>query len=84
MRDKRCVVPYIVSTERGIRDDPRVRELLDAIRERADAIVPFPKTEKATLAVVKGASILDVDVRLRDAYVELALTTAKTLARGAA
>jgi MinD-like ATPase involved in chromosome partitioning or flagellar assembly len=84
MRDKPCIVPYIVSTERGIRDDPKVRGMLDAIRERGAAIVPFPKTEKATLAVVKGASILDVDARLRDAYVDLALATAKTLARGAA
>lgn len=84
MRDKPCIVPYIVSTERGIRDDPKVRGMLDAIHERGASIVPFPKTEKATLAVVKGASILDVDVRLRDAYVDLALVTAKTLARGAA
>jgi cellulose biosynthesis protein BcsQ len=82
MRQKAAVVPYIVSTERGIRDHPKVLELLDQIRERAVAVVPFPRTEKATLAVVQGASVLDVDTRLRNAYIDLASTVARVLVRG--
>ena len=82
MRQKAAVVPYIVSTERGIRDHPKVLDLLDQIRERAVAVVPFPRTEKATLAVVQGASVLDVDIRLRNAYIDLASTVARVLVRG--
>lgn len=83
MRSKTAVVPYIVSTERGIREDPRVLELLEQIGGRSAAVIPFPKTEKATLAIVKGTSILDVDTRLRNAFIELASATAGILARGA-
>jgi cellulose biosynthesis protein BcsQ len=81
MRNKTAVVPYIVSTERGIREDPQVLDLLQQIRSRAAAVVPFPKTEKATLAVVKGTSILDVDPRLRNAYLDLATVVARILVR---
>ncbi len=82
MRQKAAIVPYIVSTERGIRDHPKVLDLLDHIREQAVAVVPFPRTEKATLAVVQGASVLDVDTRLRNAYIDLASTVARVLVRG--
>ena len=82
MRQKTAIVPYIVSTERGIRDHPKVLDLLDQIREHAVAVVPFPRTEKATLAVVQGASVLDVDIRLRNAYIDLASTVARVLVRG--
>ncbi|MBO0708734.1 MAG: hypothetical protein J2P44_10245, partial [Candidatus Dormibacteraeota bacterium] len=82
MQQKAAIVPYIVSTERGIRDHPKVLDLLDQIREHAVAVVPFPRTEKATLAVVQGASVLDVDTRLRNAYIDLASTVARVLARG--
>lgn len=82
MQQKAAIVPYIVSTERGIRDHPKVLDLLDQIRERAVAVVPFPRTEKATLAVVQGASVLDVDTRLRNAYIDLASTVARVLVRG--
>ncbi|MGH7922628.1 MAG: ParA family protein, partial [Candidatus Dormibacteraceae bacterium] len=82
VRQKAAIVPYIVSPERGIRDHPKVLELVDQIRERAVAVVPFPKTEKATLAVVKGASVLDVDTRLRNAYIDLASAVARVLVRG--
>lgn len=81
MRQKAAVVPYIVSTEKGIRDHPKVIDLLDQIRARAVAVVPFPKTEKATLAVVKGTSVLDVDARLRNAYIDLAAVVARILVR---
>jgi cellulose biosynthesis protein BcsQ len=81
MRQKTVVVPYIVSTEKGIRDHPKVIDLLDRIRSRSAAVVPFPKTEKATLAVVKGASVLDVDTRLRNAYIDLAAVVARILVR---
>jgi MinD-like ATPase involved in chromosome partitioning or flagellar assembly len=79
MRFKTAVVPYIVSPEKGIREDPRVLELLNRIRDRTAALVPFPKTEKATLAIVKGTSVLDVDTRLRNAYIELASSVARVL-----
>ncbi len=82
MRQKAAIVPYIVSGERGIRDHPKVLDLLEQIRERAVAVVPFPRTEKATLAVVQGASVLDVDTRLRNAYIDLASTVARVLVRG--
>lgn len=82
MRKKAAIVPYIVSTERGIRDHPKVLELLDEIRQHSIAVVPFPRTEKATLAVVRGASVLDVDTRLRSAYIDLAATVARVLVRG--
>jgi hypothetical protein len=84
MSRKKALVPYIVSPERGIREDPGVLELLHRIRQRSAGLVPFPKTEKATLAVVKGTSILDVDSRLRNAFIDLAGTVARLLVRSPA
>ena len=82
LRGKPIVVAYIVSPEPGIRDDPNVLQLLQGIRRGSRAIVPFPKTEKATLAVVKGTSILDVEPGLRNAFIELATTVARVLVQG--
>ncbi|MGH7869869.1 MAG: hypothetical protein ACREP9_20105, partial [Candidatus Dormibacteraceae bacterium] len=79
MRDKPAVVPYIVSPERDIRENRGVQGLLEQIGHRAAAVVTFPKTEKATLAVVQGSSILEVDAALCQAYVELATVVARTL-----
>src|SRR5436190_1434383 len=73
------IVPYVRSTLRGVRDDPRVRRTLDEIRSRVLAVVEIPKNEKATLAIVKGQPITEVDSGLRDAYVTLALTVARAL-----
>ncbi|HEX4216182.1 MAG TPA: hypothetical protein VIA06_22910 [Candidatus Dormibacteraeota bacterium] len=82
LRAKPVVVAYIVSPEPGIREDPNVLRLLQGIRRGSRAIVPFPKTEKATLAVVKGTSILDVETSLRNAFIELASTVARVLVEG--
>jgi MinD-like ATPase involved in chromosome partitioning or flagellar assembly len=81
MRGKVTVVPYIASPERGIREDPAVVDLLQQLQTQAAAVIPFPKTERATLAVVKGTSILEVDSRLRQAFIDLAGTVARILAR---
>jgi MinD-like ATPase involved in chromosome partitioning or flagellar assembly len=75
------IVPYVRSTLRGVRDDPRVRRTLDEIRTRVLAVVEIPKNEKATLAIVKGQPITEVDSGLRDAYVTLAMTVARALTR---
>jgi len=45
------------------------------------AVVEIPKNERATLAIVKGQPITEVDARLRDAYIELAMTVARALQR---
>jgi hypothetical protein len=44
-------------------------------------VVEIPKNERATLAIVKGQPITEMDPALRDAYVNLAMTVAHTLAR---
>jgi cellulose biosynthesis protein BcsQ len=75
------IVPYVRSSLRSIRDDPGVRGLLELVRERVLAVVEIPKNEKATLAIVKGQPITEVDASLRDAYVDLAMTVARTLQR---
>jgi cellulose biosynthesis protein BcsQ len=75
------IVPYVRSSMRSIRDDPGVRGLLELVRERVLAVVEIPRNEKATLAIVKGQPITDVDASLRDAYVDLAMTVARTLQR---
>ena len=74
------VVPYVRSTLREVRQDPGVRAMLDAIRARVVAIVEVPRNERATLAIVKGQPITEVDAGLRNAYVELAMTVARALA----
>ncbi|HSR25070.1 MAG TPA: hypothetical protein VLW53_16060, partial [Candidatus Eisenbacteria bacterium] len=74
------VVPYVRSPLRAVRQDPGVRAMLDEIRSRAVAVVEVPRNERATLAIVKGQPITEVDAGLRNAYVELALTVARALA----
>ena len=78
-RPARVIVPYIRSTLREVREDPGVRALLEQIRRRVVAVVEVPKNERATLAIVRGQPITEVDAGLRTAYVELALTVARAL-----
>jgi cellulose biosynthesis protein BcsQ len=80
MRGKPVVVSYIVSTDRQVRRHHVVVELLDEIRRRVVAIEMVPKSEKATLAIVKGMSILDISPKLRDAYIRVAHTAVRALA----
>ncbi len=56
--------------------------MLDQIRRRVVAVVEIPKNERATLAIVKGQPITEIDAGLREAYVDLALTVARALAVG--
>ncbi len=73
------IVPYVRSPLRAVRDDPGVRGLLEQVRQRVLAVVEIPKNERATLAIVKGRPITEVDSSLRDAYIELALTVARAM-----
>ncbi|HXM56609.1 MAG TPA: hypothetical protein VOB72_14530 [Candidatus Dormibacteraeota bacterium] len=81
-RRVRVVVPYVRSPLKAVREDPGVRAMLDQIRSRVVAVVEIPRNERATLAIVKGQPITEVDAGLRSAYVELALTVARALAEG--
>jgi cellulose biosynthesis protein BcsQ len=80
MRGKPVVVSYIVSTDRQLRRHRVVVDLLAEIRQRVVAIEMVPKSEKATLAIVKGMSILDISPKLRDAYIRVTHTAVRTLA----
>jgi cellulose biosynthesis protein BcsQ len=80
MRGKPVVVSYIVSTDRELRRHRVVVDLLAEIRQRVAAIEMVPKSEKATLAIVKGVSILDISPKLRDAYIRVTHTAVRTLA----
>jgi cellulose biosynthesis protein BcsQ len=80
MRGKPVVVSYIVSTDRQLRRHRVVVDLLNEIRQRVVAIEMVPKSEKATLAIVKGVSILDISPKLRDAYIRVTHTAVRTLA----
>jgi cellulose biosynthesis protein BcsQ len=80
MRGKRVMVSYIVSTDRQLRRHRVVTELLDEIRKRVIAIETVPRSEKATLAIVKGVSILDISPRLREAYIRVTATAVRALA----
>jgi MinD-like ATPase involved in chromosome partitioning or flagellar assembly len=75
------VVPYIRSRLREVREDAGVRALLDRIRARVVAVVEIPSNERATLAIVQGKPITEVDAGLRNAYLELALTVARALSQ---
>jgi MinD-like ATPase involved in chromosome partitioning or flagellar assembly len=81
-RPVRVIVAYQRSPLRAVREDPGVRALLAEIGERVSAVVEIPKNERATLAVVRGQPITEVDARLRSAFVELALTVARVLGDG--
>ena len=74
------VVPYVRSPLRAVRNDPGVVAMLDQIRRRVVAVVEIPKNERATLAIVKGQPITEIDAGLREAYLDLALTVARALA----
>jgi MinD-like ATPase involved in chromosome partitioning or flagellar assembly len=78
-RRVRAVVPYVRSPLKAVREDPGVRAMLDEIRARVVAVVEIPRNERATLAIVRGQPITEVDAGLRSAYVELALTVARAL-----
>ena len=78
-RPVRAVVPYVRSPLRAVREDPGVRATLEQIRARVVAVVEVPRNERATLAIVRGQPITEVDAGLRSAYVELALTVARAL-----
>jgi cellulose biosynthesis protein BcsQ len=80
MRGKLVMVSYIVSTDRQLRNHHVVTDLLDEIRKRVIAIETIPKSEKATLAIVKGVSILDISPKLRDAYIRVTRTAVRALA----
>jgi MinD-like ATPase involved in chromosome partitioning or flagellar assembly len=73
------IVPYIRSPLRAVREDPGVRSMLGQVRQRVVAVVDIPKNERATLAIVRGQPITEVDAGLRDAYLELATVVARTL-----
>jgi cellulose biosynthesis protein BcsQ len=75
----KVIVPYIRSPLRAIRENRRVLSLLDQVRQRALAVVEIPKDEKATLAVVEGRPITEIAPGLRDAYIKLAVVTARAL-----
>jgi MinD-like ATPase involved in chromosome partitioning or flagellar assembly len=75
----RVVVPYVRSPLKAVREDPGVRAMLQEIRARVVAVVEVPRNERATLAIVKGQPITEVDAGLRSAYVELATTVARAL-----
>ena len=47
---------------------------------RVAAVVPIPRSERATLAVIEGRSILEVDAALRNAYIDLAQTCVQAIA----
>jgi MinD-like ATPase involved in chromosome partitioning or flagellar assembly len=81
-RRVRAVVPYVRSPLKAVREDPGVRAMLDEIRARVVAVVEIPRNERATLAIVRGQPITEVDAGLRSAYVELALTVARALREG--
>jgi MinD-like ATPase involved in chromosome partitioning or flagellar assembly len=81
-RRVRAVVPYVRSPLKAVRDDPGVRAMLDEIRARVVAVVEIPRNERATLAIVRGQPITEVDAGLRNAYVELAMTVARALREG--
>jgi MinD-like ATPase involved in chromosome partitioning or flagellar assembly len=74
-----AVVPYVRSPLRAVREDPGVRAMLNEIRTRVMAVVEIPRNERATLAIVKGQPITEVDAGLRNAYLELAVTVARAL-----
>jgi hypothetical protein len=74
------IVAYVSSPLRAIRENRDVTAYLDQIRERAADVIEIPKDERATLAVIKGQPITEVNPRLREAYVRLALSVARTLA----
>jgi MinD-like ATPase involved in chromosome partitioning or flagellar assembly len=78
-RRVRAVVPYVRSPLRAVREDPGVRAMLNEIRTRVVAVVEIPRNERATLAIVKGQPITEVDAGLRNAYLELAVTVARAL-----
>jgi cellulose biosynthesis protein BcsQ len=80
MRGKLVMVSYIVSTDREVRSHHVVTDLLDEIGKRVVAIEMVPRSEKATLAIVKGVSILDISPRLRDAYIRVTRTAVRALA----
>jgi len=79
MQGKRVIVSYIVSSDRQLRGHRVVQELLDEIRRRVIAIETVPRSEKATLAIVKGVSILDISPKLRDAYIRVTQTAVRAL-----
>jgi hypothetical protein len=79
LRPVRVVVPYLRSPLKAVRSDSHVLGMLELIRQRVHAVVEIPKNERATLAIVKGRPITEVDAGLRDAYMELALTVARAL-----
>ena len=74
------VVAYVRSPMRAIRQSAAVSAALDQIRERVLDVVEIPKDERATLAIVKGKPITEIDPRLRRAYIDLALAIARALA----
>jgi MinD-like ATPase involved in chromosome partitioning or flagellar assembly len=79
LRPMRVVVPYLRSPLRAVRSDLQVLGMLETIRQRVVAVVEIPKNERATLAIVKGRPITEVDAGLREAYFGLALTVARAL-----
>jgi cellulose biosynthesis protein BcsQ len=73
------IVAYVRSTLRAIREDSGVVRSLDEIRDRVVEVVEIPKDERATLAVVRGLPITEIDPALRQAYVDLSLAIARAL-----
>jgi MinD-like ATPase involved in chromosome partitioning or flagellar assembly len=73
------IVAYVRSPLRAVREDRGVRRTLDEIRDRVVEVVEIPKDERATLAVVRGRPITEINPALRRAYVELSLAIARAL-----
>jgi MinD-like ATPase involved in chromosome partitioning or flagellar assembly len=74
------IVAYVRSPLRAIREDRNVRRTLEEIRDRVVEVVEIPKDERATLAVVRGQPITEINPVLRRAYIELSLAIARALA----
>jgi hypothetical protein len=74
------VVAYVRSPLRALREDRSVLGFLDQIRDRVVEVVEIPKDERATLAIVRGQPVTEINPALRRAYIELSLAIARALA----
>lgn len=80
MQGKPVIVSHIESNDRRLSRHPVVTELLEEIRKRVVAVVTVPRSEKATLAIVEGTSILDISSQLREAYIRVTQAAVRALA----
>ena len=77
------VVPYIASSARRNRRHPMMRQYLDTIASRVDAMVEIPdEADSVRFAGMEGAPVQDVSPKMRASYRDLAAAVAR-LPRGA-